>query len=210
MVLNKFVLVACLGFGVSGCQMALPKLPLGAPSAQPSVQLAASDIVVSAPNGFCVDAASLKDTPQAAFVLMADCAALRGKKRKVNQSRSVMLTAAVSAPLESANSVTPQALKAFFETQQGRTTLSRRNDVNTVSANMDIVEDDILVLHIRDSSPAQIAGLAQNDWRAFVVLKDRLVTLTAAPFVNTTAANPSAKTLVMQLARRLQVENVTE
>jgi hypothetical protein len=210
MMFKKLVLAACFGLGLSGCQVALPELGMSPKMAQDSVRLSASDFVVSAPDGFCIDAASIKNTPQAGFVLMADCAALRGKKRKVDQSRSLMLTAAISAPLDSVDSVTPKALKQFFDTAQGRTTLSRNGDPSTVFSSMEIMPHDILILHIRDSSPAQIMGLAQDDWRAFVVIKGRLVTLTAAPFVNASVANPSAKTLVTQLARRLQVENATE
>lgn len=188
----------------------MPDLGSGRNKGQTSVRLASSNFMISAPDGFCVDSASLKDAPQAGFVLMADCAALRGKPRKVDQSRSVLLTAAISEPLESAKSVTAQALKQFFETPQGRTTLSRSGDPSTVSASTETVRGDTLLLHIRDSSPANIDGLAQDDWRAFIVVNDRLVTLTAASFVGTAQANPSAKTLVSQLAHRLQVENAAK
>lgn len=210
MLFKKLALAISLCAVLSGCQMAMPELGSGSTKGQTSMRLAESDFVVSAPEGFCVDPASVKDTAQAGFVLMADCAALRGKKRKVDQSRSVLLTVAISEPLESSGSVTPQALEQFFDTPQGRTTLSRAGDASTVSASMETVRGDTLILHVRDSSPANIDGLARDDWRAFVVINDRLVTLTAASFLGASAANPSAKTLMIQLARHLQVENTKE
>jgi hypothetical protein len=210
MLMNKMVLALCLCTAFSGCQMASPML--GAPShkGQTSVRLASSNFTVTALNGFCVDEASVQDTAQAGFVLMADCAALRGRKRQVDQARSVLLTATVAAPLDAPESVTPQALEQFFGTDQGRTALSRTGDAATVSASMEVVDDATLILYIRDSSPVNIEGLSQNDWRAFTVINDRLVTLSAAPFVGVAAGDSSAKTFLIQLADLLKVENVAQ
>ncbi|MBU2866139.1 hypothetical protein [Pacificibacter marinus] len=190
--------------------MTLPDLGGGAIKGQTSVRLASSNFTVTAPDGFCVDETSVKDTVKTGFVLMADCAALRGKKHKVDQSRSVLLTTTVAAPLENPESVTPQALQKFFSTEQGRAVLSRNGDAVTVSASMEIVDDDTLILHIRDSSPVNIDGLSQDDWRAFTVIHNRLVTLSVTPFVGVTASNTSAKALVIQLARLLLAENVAQ
>lgn len=190
--------------------MALPKLGGGATQSQTSVRLVSSNFTVTAPDGFCVDGASVQDTTQSGFVLMADCAALRGRKRKVDQARSVLLTATVAAPLESSDSVTPQALEHFFNTVQGRAILSRNGDAATISATMEIVADNTLILHIRDSSPVNIDGLSQDDWRAFTVINGRLVTLSAAPFVGGSASGSSAKALVIQLAGLLLDENVAQ
>lgn len=188
--------------------MALPKQGEHAAKGLTSVRLAASNFNVTAPNGFCIEETSVKDTAQTGFVLMADCAALRGKKRQVNQSRSVLLTTTVAPPLESSQNVTPKALEQFFGTEQGRAVLSRNGDPDAVSASMEIVNNDILILYIRDSSPVNIEGLAQDDWRAFTVINDRLVTLSVASFVGGAASKPSAKTLMIRLADLLQVENV--
>ncbi|MEM5476143.1 hypothetical protein [Pacificibacter sp. AS14] len=190
--------------------MTLSKFGDTIPKGQSSWRLLSSNFIVTAPDGFCVDGASLKDTSKASFVLMADCAALSSKNRKVDQSRSVLLTVTISAPLESAGSVTPRALEQFFGTEQGRTVLSRDSDAATVSATMEKVGNDTLILHIYDSAPTNIEGLAQEDWRAFTVINNRLVTLSAAPFEGVTARNSNAKTLVIQLTHLLQVENLAQ
>jgi len=210
MLMKKIALVLCVCTAFSGCQMTLPELGGGAPQGQTSVRLVSSNFIVSAPDGFCVDGASVQDTPETGFVLMADCAALRGRKHKVDQARSVLLTTTVATPLESPDSVTPQALKQFFDTEQGRAILSRNGDAATISANMEIVADQTLILHIHDSSPVHIDGLSQDDWRAFSVINDRLVTLSAAPFVGGAASDSNAKTLMIQLVRLLQDENVAQ
>jgi hypothetical protein len=190
--------------------MTLPEFGGITNKGQASVRLASSNFTITALDGFCIDQASIKDTAQAGFVLMADCAALSGRKRKVDQARSVLLTATVAPPLESPESVTSQGLEQFFGSEQGRAVLSRSGDATTVSATMETLDDDTLILHIYDSSPTNIEGLAKDDWRAFTVINDRLVTLSAAPFVGVTASNPSAKTLVIQLAQLLQIENVAQ
>lgn len=190
--------------------MAIPKLVGLAQKGQTSVRLASSNFTVTALDGFCIDEASVKDSAQAGFVLMADCAALRGRKRQVDQARSVLLTTTVAAPLDAPKSMTPQALERFFGTAQGRTALSRTGDATTVFANIEIVDGDTVILHIRDSSPVNIEGLSQDDWRAFIVLNDRLVTLSATPFVGVRSSNPSAKMLLIQLADLLKVENVAQ
>ncbi|SEK91893.1 hypothetical protein [Pacificibacter marinus] len=210
MVRKKLSLALLALAGLCGCQMAMPQFGSNSKTTPPSVLLSSSGLIVTAPQGFCIDAASLKDTPDIGFVLMADCAALRGKKKPSDAARSVMVTAALSGPLDSPESVTSAALDSFFATTQGRSTLSRSGDPDTVSATSEILPDDILVLHARDSSPATIKGLAGDDWRAFTVISGRLVTLTAAPFANMPAPNPSAKALVTELARRLKVENAPQ
>lgn len=210
MVGKKVSLALLATVGLCGCNMALPQLDLSSKTTPPSVRLSSSGMTVTAPKGFCIDVASLKDTPDIGFVLMADCAALRGKRKSGSPARSVMITAALSGPMERPDRVTSAALDDFFATTQGRSTLSRTGDPETVSMTSDILPNNILVLHARDSSPATIQGLAGDDWRAFTMINDRLVTLTAAPFAKMPSPNPSAKALVIQLARRLQVENIPQ
>ena len=200
--------VLCLGLG--GCQMGLSDLGTAAKDAPTSVRLSSTTFAISAPKGFCIDTASMKDAHETGFVLMADCASLRGKKSKGDLSKSAVLTAAISAPLESADSVTTIALERFFETPQGRTTLSRSGDPSSVSVDFSSLSEDVLMLHIFDSSPAVIDGLEGDDWRAFTVINGRLVTLTAARFSGAPKPNPSAKELVTVLARRVQVENAAK
>jgi hypothetical protein len=210
MLLKKMGLTGALYVGLSGCQMALPDLGSAAKDAPTSVRLFSSAFTITAPNGFCIDTASMKDAPDSGFVLMADCAPLRGKKSTDDLSKSAVLTVAISAPLESADSVTPTAMERFFETPQGQTTLSRSGDPSSVSVDFSSLSDDVLMLHTFDSSPAIMNGLDGDDWRAFTVIKGRLVTLTAARFSGAPKPNPSAKALVTALVRRVQVENATE
>ncbi|RPE63149.1 hypothetical protein EDD53_2746 [Pacificibacter maritimus] len=182
-------------------------LSLGRPSAAvPStIRLSTSGLTFSAPDGFCIDLDSVKETADSGFVMMAGCNALRG--RSTSQPKSSMVTAVFSSPMPDGQGLTAQALAAYFNTEQGRAALSRGGVSETVEISMATSEDDILVIHTKDSSPVTVRGLAAEDWRAFAMVQNRLVTLTAVPFSGISAAGLSPNDLVLQAMRKLLQEN---
>ncbi len=201
-------MLACLG--LAGCQLALPAAGVANSdhvAGQTSVRLASSDLILTAPDGFCVDQNSVKDTQRVGFVMMADCAALHGTAAQGASLKLVMLTASVSAPLGDATSLQSQTLAQFFETTEGRAVLSRSGDPSQVSANASVLSGDILVLRASDTSPTLHKGLAQDESRVIVIAKGRLVSLTGIPLIATHAARNNADALVIELARQLKADN---
>jgi hypothetical protein len=207
MFLKKILLSIAVLTVVSGCQMALPELGVGAKSAPKSVQLSASGLTISAPDGFCIDTKSIKETAQSGFVLMAGCNALRGKATA--QPKSELLTAVFSEPMEAAQNVTAETLASYFATPQGKTALSRNGSPDSVVSEASISDDGILVIHTKDSSPTTVDGLGSDDWRAFSVVQSRLMTLTAVQFSGMRSAGPAPDVLVLQAMRKLLQKNIT-
>ncbi|MEI4485003.1 hypothetical protein V8J36_02285 [Frigidibacter sp. MR17.14] len=137
-------------------------------------------LIVTGPKGYCIDRAGARGSDSGAVVVLGSCAALGGGRARPETGPAI-LSAAVAFGDRGAAEGLLDRLAAFFGTEAGHAALSRSGDAASVvvlaAERLGPGAGDALVLSVEDSGPG--AGVAPQYWRAVLLLRGRLVTLSA-------------------------------
>ncbi len=171
--------------------------------AQPrAVTISAADVVVTGPEGYCIDKRSLTQHDEGSFVLLAGCESLSRGRRVPGQQEPMLLTVSVSGT----PGVVGDAglLKDFFRSEAGREALSRDGDADTVEILEMFSRDKAFILHARDTSSGLGEGLRADYWRAFAEVNDHIVTASAMAFGDTPVSDDAALSTLRQFVSRIR------
>lgn len=149
-----------------------------AADAPAEVAVTADRIVVTGPDGFCVDPTATRDTGDTGFVLLGNCAAIANSRRAAQPQSPALLTAAISAPSGDgrlADSL--PALDGFFRSPEGLSLLSRAGEPDSVQVLETATVGDAFLLHASDTSAGAIDGVQPDYWRAYLDVGPRIATL---------------------------------
>ncbi|MEI4471638.1 hypothetical protein [Frigidibacter sp. MR17.24] len=135
-------------------------------------------LIVTGPSGYCVDRDAAQSSEQGAVIVLGSCAALGGG-RAAPDGPPAILTAAVAYGDRGDGGALLDQLESYFATAAGQAALSRSGDGAGLTVLESRREGDALLLRIEDSGPGGIADVAPRYWRAVLVLRGRLVTLSA-------------------------------
>ena len=148
----------------------------GFSTAPKQVRVSGKEVVITGPDGFCVDPTQTKDNNTNAFVLLGSCAAIVNSRHKPTPQVRAILMATVSAQTGSvpiASSM--ETLARFFKSKAGRAALSRDGKPETVEVVEILGKEGILYIHAYDSSTQTLAGAGDEYWRALFDVKGRVV-----------------------------------
>jgi len=140
----------------------------------PAIRVSQRDVVVQGPPGYCVDPDTAEDRRSGAFVMLGNCAVLKGGN---GPDAAGVLTAMVSPPADPPQRPSPARLQSFFTSPDGRGVLAHDGRPGSVTILSTEASDDVLFLEIRDESEGRPASLSDRAWRAVFPLADRLVAL---------------------------------
>ena len=148
------------------------------PDAPAVISVTSDQIAISGPTGFCVDPTSTRESDDTAFVILGNCAAVSGQADAPQPAVPALLTAAVSDRAGADVLDEPlDTLAEFFTSSDGRRLLSRSGNPNSVEILETRVERNMLFIHARDTSAGAFSGVAEDYWRAYMEVEDRLATL---------------------------------
>lgn len=135
-------------------------------------------IVVTGPEGYCVDPTATRDNGDTGFVLMGNCAVIANSRRATQPATPAVLTAAVAEASDGGRLSDSMAdLDSFFRSDDGLRLISRSGDAATVTILETLVEGDVFLLHAEDTSEGAIDGVQDVYWRAYLDVGNRLATL---------------------------------
>lgn len=165
-------------FALAGCA-SLPiddvakLLPSGVTPAVTSVAMFAGDVTAVGPNGYCVDPDSSR--PKRGFAILAPCFTLGVAGAPVVLSA---ITTVQAGPDGSA--IVSQDADGFAEYLRGPDgpfVLSRSGEPQTVQISEVRTFDRHVAVYLRDQAPARIEGAQEAEWRAFLDISGRLLTI---------------------------------
>lgn len=163
---------ALLGLlALAGCETAGVATP---------VAIAAGDLVVTPPEGYCADPVSSR--LQAGFAVFASCISL-GTQAPVPRVIGVA-TIQAGAPQSAMVAGSETGLRDFLATPQGAALLSASGDAGTVTVQSAQVIDRAVIVAFSDTAPAPLAGLGRQEWRGFTDVGNRLVTVSVRALEN--------------------------
>lgn len=154
-----------------------------------SMVLVGGDITATTPVGYCIDPTASR--PVDGFAVIAPCATLGSD----DASPAVLGVATVQVGPTDSRAVAgaEPALRDLLVSDAGAALLSARGSSDTITVLGSRVDDNIVKVHFTDTAAPPMSGLQAEEWRAFLDMKGRLVTvavrgLAKAPLTDGTGA----------------------
>lgn len=151
-----------------------------------SVTAGGTPIVIAAPNGFCVDRATVDENGRGAFMFLSDCYVIDAAGTTARVPISAILTASISPTglVGSEQGVAPAltSLKEFLASPLGLFTLGKSNVDGAVSILSAKQSDVALYLLVQDTAFTDDVGASNRYWRAFTEVNGRLVALSVTGY----------------------------
>ena len=146
--------------------------PMTAPPTR-SVALAQGEVIATSPAGYCVD--DVASHPERDFAILAPCATLGANSAAPDL---VGFATVQVGPADSGSiAVDELALRDYLITKEGARLLSQTGDAETVDILSTQAFDSRVMIHFTDVGPPPMAGLQNEEWRAFTNVNGRLVTI---------------------------------
>lgn len=175
------------------------------------VTVTADRIVISGPDGFCIDPTSTRDDADTSFVLLGNCAAIANSRRAQQPAVPAVLTATVSAPAPDARLADNlQQLDAFFRSDEGLTLLSRSGDPGQVTILDTALDGGVFLLHADDRSADAMSGVQSEYWRAYLDVGPRIATLSVLALEERNLTREESLSLLLNFVRVVQGANLDQ
>ncbi len=151
--------------------LALTACTLSAP--ERAMTLGGGDIFLQAPDGYCVD--SIASRPSRDFAVLAPCASLGETSARPDVIGLVTVQAGAAASGEIARDEI--ALRDFLITENGTALLSQTGKADEIEVLSTQAFGDQVMVHFTDAGSPPVAGLQNEEWRAFRNVGGRLITI---------------------------------
>ena len=164
---------------------------LAKPEDRITVSLTGTKVTIGGVPGYCVNKRQSKNSKTTAFVVLGPC-----EPEKVETK--ALLIASVSGEARFGDNMTPEALRAFFQSRRGHKLLSSANDPETVEIQEILEDKGVLYIFSRDSADPVIPETVNDKWRGFFPVSERMVAISMVNFEENAL---SAKRALSQLKR---------
>lgn len=166
-------IVALAGCASIDADALVDALPGGVTPAAASMALYGGDVIGVGPQGYCADPDSSR--PKKGFAIFGPCATLG-----VENAPAVVrgITTIQAGPEGSAIvSANAEAFAEYLRGANGPLMLSRSGEASTVTVAEVREFDNHVAVYLSDAAPAHIDGAQESEWRAFVDVAGRLMTI---------------------------------
>lgn len=200
----RFVYAAGLCLILSGCE--LPAFDLGGKSGRNAITVTQDAIRVTGPDGYCIDEDSLSMSVTEAFVVFGNCAAIAGNERASQPATRAIATVSVTQQTDRSAAIATGAneLASFFDTEEGRQTLSRTGTASEVETLSSAVEDGTVFLHVTDSGDGAAQGVSDTYWRSYFDVKTSVVSVSVLTFNSLPVDDADALELLRDFTRSIK------
>lgn len=186
---------------LSGCVIALPQ------RASQRAEVLSGSLRLAAPAGFCVDADSVQDGAESAFVLWGNCAAIAGSARAPRPEHDALLSATIGPLSDQPVEAAFDTYKAFFRSDMGRAALARSGQAEDVEVMSIEAAGSLLLLKISDRSASAKTPVAQVYWRAVTGLSGRVAALSVLPLAGKEMADSAQISLLREFEATIRAAN---
>ena len=189
--LIKGAALVALSLGLMACVDLQQNKPAG-PTPIPSVvrvTVAGGEVAIAAPNGFCIDRATIDQNARGTFMLLSDCHVVASTGEAARMPISTILTASISPTglvgRENGMKSALTGLGEFFKTPVGTLSLGKSQIEGAVSVLQSKQTDVALYLLVQDKAYSDGTGVSPRYWRAFTEVNGRLVALSVTGYSHT-------------------------
>lgn len=194
---------------LAACTLPLGGLNLGRGGQEAPAQALApgTDVAIRGPQGFCVDDRASQGGPVASFVLLGNCAAISGRAGAPQPDTPAVLTALVGPSGEGPGvGASLAALERFLRSEAGHAALARNGDGQSVEILESFERDSIFFIRVSEERPG---APRREQWRAFLDVRARLVSLGVMELAGGTMSGPEGRALIQAFAALVRAANET-
>lgn len=144
-----------------------------------TVSLTSSRVLVEGPFGYCVEPQSIRAQAARGSVVFGNCSEITGAKNQPEPSREavVSVTATRLAAEDALAFRDTKALEDFLKSSDGRATLSRSGDAETVKILDSFTTRSAVYLRMTDAAPGAEASLTSAYWRSVFAVSEAAVSI---------------------------------
>lgn len=143
------------------------------------VTVAGQDVILGRAAQYCFNDRQSRVTSSGAFVVMAPC----DPEDEGSEAKGLVLVN-VLADDGIMKAIADHDLEAYFQSDTGRSALSRTGTPEKVTVLGTMEDDGIYYVHTLDGDGPVIPDTTADQWRVFFVAADRLVSVTVVNFVD--------------------------
>lgn len=165
--MTRAALFLALVAGLAACDAPLPG------QATRSLAVADGAVRVQGPDGYCVDTTTSR--PDTGFAVLGACNLLGAGGGA--PSSDGFITIQVGGPGSAIVAGSEGDLAVLLRTAQGAALLTDQGNASTVTINQLDRGDGLVSVRFSDRAPPPVDGLTAEEWRAFLDIGDRLVTI---------------------------------
>ncbi len=178
----------------------------GGGEGQPSIALASGAVQARGPDHFCVDPRASR--PRDGFALFAPCRVLTGEGPGV--PGLALVTVQVGAAGTASVAGSEPVFDAFLKSEAGRALLSATGDADAITLRRTRASGGSVTAFFDDTGGPPIAGTQPTEWRGFMDVSDRLVTVSLRGLADAPLSVSVGDALLRQAMVALRNANATE
>ena len=165
------------------------------------------DVLVTGPEGFCIDVKGSRETQGNAFALMGSCAAITHRPDAPEPARPAVLTATVMTAGDAPLAESFPQMAAFFASDAGRAALARSGRARDLTIRRAFSRGDVFVIAARDTSRFEGPKVEPDYWRALFDLDGHIVSASVLALRGKPIPDAAAESLLDDFVGRIRAAN---
>ena len=195
--MTRLPALAVAAAGLAACDLPLPGQGTRA------LPLYDGAVQVRGPDGYCVDPGSSR--PEAGFAVIGACGLLAAAG--MTPKADGFITVQVAGPGSAAVTGAESDLTDLLRQPRGAALLADEGSPDTVTVGQIGTGPGLVTVRFRDSAPAPVKGLSDEEWRAFLDLGDRIATVGVRGYLRAPLPPEQARALLEATVATLQAAN---
>lgn len=166
------------------------------------VTVAGQKVTLGRAANYCFNDRQSKIATSGAFVVMAPC-----DPEDEGSTAKGLILVNVLAERDIMDAIEAQDLEAYFQSETGRAALSRKGKAENLTVLGTMYDDGVYYVHAQDADGPIIPDTTDDQWRVFMVVADRLVSVSVVNFLDDRMADGLVFAHMESIARRIKSLN---
>jgi hypothetical protein len=177
--------------------------PPTGPVGVPAIAMLGGAIQAQGPQGYCVDTGTSR--PNDGFAFLVPCAMMSAAAPQV--ADKAIVTVQAGGPGSAAVAGSEPALAALLQSAQGAALLSADGNAAAITFHRARQRDNQVSVYFTDSKAPPVAGTQPTEWRAFLDIRGRLVTVSLRGLTTDPLSESTGLDLLNRVAATLVAAN---
>jgi hypothetical protein len=204
-VLTRLITASVLSLFISGCVGTGEQVTASAAGIEAdtkTVTVAGQSVVLGRAANYCFNDKQSRLTISGAFVVMVPCDPF-----DEGSTAKGLILVNVLAEQGIMDAIKSRDLEAYFQSDAGRAALSRKGNADNLTVLGTMHEDSIYYVHTQDADGPIIPDTTDDQWRVFMVVADRLVSVSVVNFLDDKMSEGMVFAHMESIARRIKSLN---
>jgi len=172
-----------------------------------TLSLLQGDVRVRGPEGYCIDQSASR--ARSGFAVLAGCALL-SEDAAIMPNLDGLITVQFGDPDTASVSGNEEAFSAFLRSDAGRGLLAMDGTAQSITDAQILTDREGILVRFQDASGPAFAGTTAEQWRGFLDVNGRLVTISVLSFQrNQLSRSEGERLLVVAMAELAEVNATT-